>query len=65
MQLKMSLLDAMAVWTGCTYLSGLRRLARALEKVPIREEDLFEWNDALQYLPERGPAPVQKRPRPS
>ena len=55
---RMSLLDVMAVQAGCMYLSDLhyiddfqrKRLARALERVTARDEDLFEWNDALMYL---------------
>ena len=55
---KMSLLDVMAVQVGATYLSDLHRLndqqrtqlAQSLEKVAARDEDLFEWNDALMYL---------------
>ena len=48
----------MAIQIGCTYLSDLHyiddyqrsQLARVLEKIPARDEDLFEWNDALEYL---------------
>ena len=54
----MSLLDAMAVQIGSPYLSDLHRLndqqrtqlAQSLEKVAAKDEDLFEWNDALAYL---------------
>lgn len=55
---EMSLLDAMAVQVGAAYLSDLHRLndqqriqlAQSLEKVAAKDEDLFEWNDALAYL---------------
>lgn len=55
---KLSLLDAMAIHVGCTYLSDLHyinehqrlQLARALETVPAIDEDLFDWNDALAYI---------------
>ena len=55
---RMSLLDVMAIQVGATYLSDLHRLndqqrtqlAQSLEKVAAKDEDLFEWNDALMYL---------------
>lgn len=58
MSREMSLLDAMAVQIGSPYLSDLHRLndqqrtqlAQSLEKVAAKDEDLFEWNDALAYL---------------
>lgn len=54
----MSLLDAISIQMGCKYLSDLRyldssqraELARKLEKIPPDCADLFEWNDALEYL---------------
>lgn len=56
--MQLPLLEAMAIQTGCEYLSDLhyiddlqrRRLARSLEKVDAKDADLFEWNDALEYL---------------
>lgn len=61
------LLEAMAILTGCEYLSDLhyidklqrRRLAQKLEMVDAKNTDLFEWNDALEYLT------GQKTPQPS
>lgn len=58
MPMNIPLLDAMALQMGCEYLSDLhyiddhqrRRLARKLETVEARDADLFEWNDALEYL---------------
>lgn len=55
---EMSLLDVMAVQVGAAYLSDLHRLndqqrtqlAQSLGKVTAKDEDLFEWNDALMYL---------------
>ena len=53
-----SLLDLIAIQMGCMYLSDLRfltgaqktRLAYTLERLTPREEDLYQWNDALEYL---------------
>lgn len=53
-----SLLDWMARQAGCVYLSDLRKLtdrqrlclATALEPIPARENDIRQWNDALDYL---------------
>lgn len=55
---KISLLDVMAVQMGCMYLSDLRflnggqraLLAQKLERLTAEDEDLRDWNDALQYL---------------
>ena len=52
------LLQALARMTGCMYLSDLRflspeqrrYLAQKLERMTPREEDVWEWNDALDYL---------------
>lgn len=57
------LLDLMAIQMGCTFLSDLRfldggrrtALAEKLKKVPVREADLHDWNDALNYLTGDGP----------
>ena len=53
-----SLLDLIAIQMGCMCLSDLRfltgaqktRLAYKLEHLTPREEDLRQWNDALEYL---------------
>ena len=53
-----SLLDLMAIQMRCEYLSDLRflsqgqrqSLAQKLERLTPREEDIWEWNDALNYL---------------
>ena len=58
MPMNIPLLDVMALQMGCEYLSDLHyiddhqrlHLARQLEKVEARDTDLFEWNDALEYL---------------
>lgn len=54
----LSLLDVMSIQMGCDYLSDLRflgntkraELAEKLKKLPAREPDLRDWNDALEYL---------------
>ena len=73
MLVELSLLDYMAGQTGCTSLSDLRslspvqrrHLARRLEKLAPKEEDLGEWNDALLYLtstlPEHSAAAAKAR----
>ena len=66
-----SLLELLAGEMGCLYLSDLRalggadrlRLARALEKIEPREEDLREWNDALAYLTGLPPMPTARQAR--
>ena len=53
-----SLLDLLAIQMGCTYLSDLRFLtqtqriclAHKLGHLAPQEEDLYQWNDALEYL---------------
>lgn len=55
---KLSLLDLMAIYAECEYLSDLRyindsqrvQLAQKLKEVPAKGEDLFDWSDALEYL---------------
>lgn len=55
---KASLLDLMSIQMGCDYLSDLRlldhtrraELAEKLGKLPARDADLHDWNDALHYL---------------
>lgn len=58
MKIEMSLLDIMASQIGCMYLSNLKSLdgiqkfylARWIEKVEALDTDLFDWNDALEYI---------------
>lgn len=58
MTAEQSLLDLLAIQMGCTYLSDLKflteaqrvHLAHKLEPLTPREEDLDQWNDALDYL---------------
>lgn len=58
MIVEQSLLELMAAQMGCTYLSDLRFLlpeqyrilARELDRLAPMEEDVQDWNDALQYL---------------
>jgi len=58
MTVDQSLLDLLSIQMGCMYLSDLRflspeqrrYLARRLELLTPREEDVREWNDALDYL---------------
>lgn len=53
-----SLLDWMARQAGCEYLSDLRKLTgrqrlslmTALEPVKAQEQEIHQWNDALDYL---------------
>ena len=55
---KMSLLDVMAIRFQCDYLSDLKylnnferlQLAEEIQRVSARDEDLWNWNDALEYL---------------
>lgn len=55
---RLSLLDLLALQMKCTYLSDLRflndvqrwPLARVLESYVSLDEDVQEWNDALEYL---------------
>ena len=58
MMVKQSLLDLLAIQMGCMYLSDLRflsseqrrYLAQKLDRLTPREEDIQDWNDALDYL---------------
>lgn len=58
MTIQVSLLDLMAIQMGCDYLSDLRFLSSAqrellaekLKRLPVRDDDLRDWNDALEYL---------------
>lgn len=54
----MSLVDTCAITVGCQYASDLKHLSKEqrhflaarLKTLEAREEDLFDWNDALDYL---------------
>ena len=58
MMVEQSLLDLMAIQMKCEYLSDLgflspeqrRYLAQKLNRLTPREEDIRDWNDALNYL---------------
>lgn len=58
MMVEQSLLDLLVIQMKCEYLSDLRflsqeqlrYLAQKLEQLTPREEDIWEWNDALDYL---------------
>lgn len=58
MRMEQSLLEYLSVQMGCIYLSDLhflsegkrRILAQWLEQLEAREQDIREWNDALEYL---------------
>ena len=58
MMVEQSLLDLLAIQMKCECLSDLRLLnpgqrkylAQKLDQLIPREEDLWDWNDALVYL---------------
>ena len=58
MTAEQSLLDLLSIQMGCMYLSDLRflsleqrrYLAQKLDCLTPREEDIREWNDALEYF---------------
>lgn len=58
MTAEQSLLDLLSIQMGCMYLSDLRflspeqrrYLAQRLDRLTPRQEDIREWNDALDYL---------------
>ena len=58
MTAEQSLLDLLSIQMGCMYLSDLRflspeqrrYLAQRLDRLAPRQEDIREWNDALNYL---------------
>lgn len=58
MIVEQSLLDLLSIQMGCMYLSDLRFLSpeqrrylvQKLERLIPRQEDIREWNDALDYL---------------
>lgn len=58
MMVEQSLLDLLAIQMGCMYLSDLRflsleqrrYLAQRLDRLTPRQDDVREWNDALDYL---------------
>lgn len=63
MMVEQSLLDLLAIQMKCDYLSDLRfltqgqrqYLAQKLDRLTPREEDIRDWNDALQYLTKSAP----------
>ena len=63
MTAEQSLLDLLSIQMGCMYLSDLRflspeqrrYLAQRLNRLTPREDDVHEWNDALDYLTEAPP----------
>lgn len=58
MMVEHSLLDLLAIQMKCEYLSDLRfltqeqrqYLAQKLDRLTPREEEIRDWNDALNYL---------------
>lgn len=58
MMVEQSLLDLLSIQMGCMYLSDLRflsleqrrYLAQRLDRLTPRQDDVREWNDALEYL---------------
>lgn len=66
-----SLLDFMAAWAKCGFISDLRYmnvvqrilLLRSLEKVKPEDAELAEWIDALTYLTDEIPALTAKEVR--
>lgn len=58
MMMDQSLLDLLSIQMGCMYLSDLRflspeqsqYLSQRLERLTPRQDDVREWNDALDYL---------------
>ena len=58
MTAEQSLLDLLSIQMGCMYLSDLRFLSpeqrrylvQKLDRLTPRQEDIREWNDALDYL---------------
>nr|WP_317400878.1 hypothetical protein [uncultured Gemmiger sp.] len=71
MSKKQPLLEMLCAFMECDYLSDLRflsrgqrrRLAGKLERLPVQEEDLREWNDALEYLTQSPPQPTARAAR--
>lgn len=61
--LTLPLLEFLAYKAGCDYLSDLPRVTgwqriktcRALEQIPPEAAELWEWNDALNYLAQAPP----------
>ena len=68
MIVEQSLLDLMAIQMKCEYLSDLRLLpqkqqrclAQWLDRLTPREEDIWDWNNALAYLTNTGPEKTAK-----
>ena len=56
---KGSLLEDLARWTGCQYLSDLhqpdkrKEILKAAEKLDISKYSLGEWEDAIMYIAEQ------------
>ena len=58
MTAEQSLLDLLSIQMGCMYLSDLRflsqgqrrYLAQRVNRLTPRQDDVREWNDALDYL---------------
>ena len=56
---KGSLLEDLARWTGCQYLSDLhqpdkrKEIFKAAEKLDISKYSLGEWEDAIMYIAEQ------------
>ncbi len=58
MQFEQSLLDIMAEFMEFDYVSDLRFLSpgqrrflyQRIKVLPLREEDIKDWNDALEYI---------------
>lgn len=73
MTVDQSLLELLSIQMGCMYLSDLRflspeqrrYLAQRLDRLIPRQEDIREWNDALEYLtgapPEDSPQAAKQR----
>lgn len=73
MKTEISLLDLLTLQMNCAYLSDLRSLndgqrallAHRLERLEAKTEDLWDWNDALEYLtgtsPERTAQAAKER----
>lgn len=61
--MQISILEYLTIHLKCEYLSDLRLLRRgkrtaliqALEEIPVERADLYEWNEALNYLTEAPP----------
>ncbi len=73
MAFDLPLLHILASLMECEYISDLkflspvrrRKLCQKLRELPLREEDIKEWNDALEYftgnLPEKTAESARKK----